>query len=282
MSYRRKKKNNTGVVITSIILAIIIVVSSQAQDVVKAGSNITNTIFEPINNFTYSISSTIMEQIEVTIGSKQTRSEVERLQAENQSLVQENAKLMATINKEEFLKAESQAINNSQNSYIKANVVNSDVNKMEESFHINKGSNDGIKENDVILQAIGDTEYYTAVVGKVVEVNKTTSKIETIKSYLNDVSFVNSDSGDYGVIDDYQNNSINGYMLDIDSDVEDGDILLTSGLGGVYPSGLYVGTVGNINMSADSLRKNITVNSPVDFSHLYRVLILQKVGDTNE
>lgn len=282
MAYRRKKKNNTHIFVTSLVLIIVIILSSQLQSLVKAGSNITNTIFKPINDLTYSVSSTVMEQIEMTVGSKQTRAEVERLKAENQALMQDNAKLRTTINKEDFLKAENDAINNSENSYIKANVVNSDVNSMHESFHINKGEVDGIKVNDVVLQAIGDTEYYTAVVGKVIEVNKTTAKIETIKSATNDVAFVNSNSGDYGVVDFFKNNVINGYMLDIDSMVEQGDVLLTSGLGGVYPQGLYIGTVGNINMSQDSLRKNITVNSPVDFTHLYRVLVLQEEGGENE
>jgi rod shape-determining protein MreC len=282
MAYRRKKKNNTNIVVTSIILIIVIILSSQLQGLVKAGSNLTNTIFKPINDLTYSISSTLMEQIEMTVGSKQTRKEVERLKAENQALLQDNAKLRTTINREGFLKAENEAINNSKNKYIKANVINTDVNSMQESFHINKGRDDGIEVNDVILQAIGDTDYYTAVVGRVIEVNKTTSKIETIKSSTNNVAFVNSNSGDYGVIDYFKNNVINGYMLDIDSLVDQGDVLLTSGLGGVYPQGLYIGTVGNINMSQDSLRKNITVNSPVDFTHLYRVLVLQEEGGEDE
>jgi rod shape-determining protein MreC len=282
MAYRRKKKNNTKTLVVSIFLLALIIISSQSKKMVDAGNNITNTVFKPINNFTYSVSSTVIEQLEKTIGSKETRKEVERLKAENQSLVQENAKLMAIINKEEFLKAENDAITNSKNTYIKAKVINSDVNTMQESFYINKGAKDNIRVNDVILQAIGNTDYYTAVIGKVVEVNKTTSKIETIKSNINDVSFINSNTGDYGVIDEFKNKSINGYMLDIDSDVEQGNILLTSGLGGVYPSGLYIGTVGNINMSSDSLRKNITVDSPVDFSHLYRVLVLQGEGEDNE
>lgn len=282
MSYRRKKKSNTSTIVTSVILVLLIIISSQTQDLVKVGSNVTNTIFAPINNLTYSISSTVMEQIEKTVGSKETRSEVEKLKAENQSLVQENAKLMETINREDFLKAEYNALNDSKNSYIKAEIINTDVNSMQESFHINKGSKDGIKVNDIILQAIEDTDQYTALVGKVVEVNLTTSKIETIKSNKNDVSFVNSNSGDYGVIDDYQNTTINGYMLELDSDVKEGNALLTSGLGGIYPEGIYLGTVGTITMSSDSLRKNITLKSPVDFEHLYRVLILQEKGEENE
>ena len=70
-------------------------------------------------------------------------------------------------------------------------------------------------------------------------------------------------------------------MLDVDSEVEAKDVLLTSGLGGVYPEGIYIGTVSNVTMSQDALKKNITLNSPVDFSHLYRVLILKKTDQYN-
>ena len=65
-------------------------------------------------------------------------------------------------------------------------------------------------------------------------------------------------------------------MLEVDSDVKNSDILLTSGIGGVYPKGLYLGEISNVNMSKDSLRKNVTINSPADFTHLYRVLVLRK------
>ena len=64
-------------------------------------------------------------------------------------------------------------------------------------------------------------------------------------------------------------------MLDVESEAKNSDVLMTSGLGGVYPYGIYIGTVSNVSMSHDSLRKNITVDSPVDFSHIYRVLVLK-------
>ena len=66
-----------------------------------------------------------------------------------------------------------------------------------------------------------------------------------------------------------------GYMLDVESEAKNSDILMTSGLGGVYPYGIYIGTISNVSMSQDTLRKNITVDSPVDFSHIYRVLVLK-------
>lgn len=276
MAYRRKKKNNKYFFITVFLLVLLIFISSLTDGLTEAGNNITNTIFRPINKISYSVSSEVIKAIEDTVGSKQTRSEVEKLKIENKNLLKENANLMEIINRKDFLKAEKEAMKDENYKYLKAQVINSDVKSMQESFFIDKGKKDGIKINDVVLQAIGDSEYSSAVIGKVVKVNQNTSKIETIKNSSNDVSFINSRSGDYGVIDDYKNKTISGYMLEVSSDVKNSDILITSGIGGVYPQGLYLGEISNVNMSKDSLRKNITVDSPADFTHLYRVLILRR------
>lgn len=276
MAYRRKKKNNKYFFITVFLLVLLIFISSLTDGLAEAGNNITNTIFRPINKISYSVSSEVIKAIEDTVGSKQTRSEVEKLKIENKNLLKENANLMEIINRKDFLKAENEAMKDEKYKYLKAQVINSDVKSMQESFFIDKGKKDGIKINDVVLQAIGDSEYSSAVIGKVVKVNQNTSKIETIKNSSNDVSFINSRSGDYGVIDDYKNKTISGYMLEVSSDVKNSDILITSGIGGVYPKGLYLGEISNVNMSKDSLRKNVTVDSPADFTHLYRVLILRK------
>lgn len=275
MSYRRIKKSNKSFIITVLALLIVMGVSSQTDALSGAGSNIANTIFKPIEGVTYSISSEIMNQIERTVGSKETRAEVMRLEAENRSLVMENARLTSVINKEDFLKNEAEAVDSSKNEYIKANVVNSDVSSLTSNFTIDKGKKDGIKQNDIILQAIGDSKYYTGLVGKVTEVFESTARVETINNQANDVSFINTRSGDYGVIDKFTSRTIQGYMLDVESEAKNSDVVMTSGLGGVYPYGIYIGTISNVSMSQDSLRKNITVDSPVDFSHVYRVLVLK-------
>lgn len=281
MAYRRKKKDRKGFVATVVILLVVIIVSSQTEKLNQTGSNIANTIFAPIEKLSYSISSQVIEQFERTLGSKETREAVSKLEEENKALEIENAKLNTIVAKSEFLEMERRAVDESPNAYMKASVVNTDTNSMTKNFTIDKGSVDGVEVNDIILQAVGDSSYYTGLVGKVTEVYQTTSRVETINSQSNDVSFINSASGDYGVLDNFTQKTIQGYMIDVDSTVAPKDVLLTSGLGGVYPMGIYVGTVSNVTMSEDALRKNITVTSPVDFSHLYRVLILKQTDQYN-
>lgn len=274
MVYKRVKKTNKSFLITIGILLLLIIISSQTDTISGAGSNLANTIFKPIEKVTYSISSEIMGQVERTVGSRETRSQVEKLEAENKALEIENARLNTIINKEEFLKEERDAISSSGNQYLKASVVNTDLNSMTSNFTIDKGKKDGVKKNDIILQAIGESDYYTGLVGKVTEVFENTARVVTINNEANDVSFINARSNDYGVIDKFTSKTIQGYMLDVDSGAKNSDVLLTSGLGGVYPYGIYIGTISNVSMSQDSLRKNITIDSPVDFNHLYRVLVL--------
>lgn len=275
MAYKRVKKDKKPFIFTVVGLSILILISSQTEALSKTGSNLASSVLKPIEKVTYSISSAIIEQTERTIGSKETREQVLKLEADNRSLVLENARLLATINREDFLKQEAEATNGSENKYIKAKLINTDVNSMTTHFSIDKGEVDGIEKNDIILQAVGDSKFYTGLVGKVTEVYKTTARVETINSNENDVSFVNANSGDYGVIDLFNKNTIQGYMIDLESKINEKDILLTSGLGGIYPYGIYIGRVSTVTMSEDSLRKNITIKSPVDFSHLYRVLVLK-------
>lgn len=275
MAYKRVKKDKKPFIFTVVGLSLLILISSQTEALSKTGSNLASTVLKPIEKVTYSISSAIIEQTERTIGSKETREQVLKLEADNRSLVLENARLLATINREDFLKQEAAATNGSDNKYIKAKLINTDVNSMTTHFSIDKGEVDGIEKNDIILQAVGDSKFYTGLVGKVTEVYKTTARVETINSNENDVSFVNANSGDYGVIDIFNKNTIQGYMIDLESKINEKDILLTSGLGGIYPYGIYIGRVSTVTMSEDSLRKNITIKSPVDFSHLYRVLVLK-------
>ena len=275
MAYKRVKKDKKPFIFTVVGLSLLILISSQTEALSKTGSNLASSVLRPIEKVTYSISSAIIEQTERTIGSKETREQVLKLEADNRSLVLENARLLATINREDFLKQEAAATNGSDNKYIKAKLINTDVNSMTTHFSIDKGEVDGIEKNDIILQAVGDSKFYTGLVGKVTEVYKTTARVETINSNENDVSFVNANSGDYGVIDLFNKNTIQGYMIDLESKINEKDILLTSGLGGIYPYGIYIGRVSTVTMSEDSLRKNITIKSPVDFSHLYRVLVLK-------
>lgn len=71
-------------------------------------------------------------------------------------------------------------------------------------------------------------------------------------------------------------------MYKSDAEVEVGDKLVTSGIGGIFPKDLYIGEVVEMKSSVNNLEKLVYVKSPVDFSKLYRVFVLKNSGEHNE
>ncbi len=59
-----------------------------------------------------------------------------------------------------------------------------------------------------------------------------------------------------------------------DSKVKKGNAIVTSGLGGVFPKGIYIGTVEEIDQKSFSLYKEIKITSPIDFSRIEEVMVI--------
>ena len=52
-----------------------------------------------------------------------------------------------------------------------------------------------------------------------------------------------------------------------------GDLVFTSGLGGVFPSGIYIGTVSQIESEENGLAQNATIEVGADLTSLRRIYI---------
>jgi rod shape-determining protein MreC len=67
------------------------------------------------------------------------------------------------------------------------------------------------------------------------------------------------------------------------AEVEKGDYVMTSGLGGVFPKGLMVGTISEITKTRRGMFQNIEIKPAVDFSQLeYLIIIMKKYSLTED
>ena len=67
--------------------------------------------------------------------------------------------------------------------------------------------------------------------------------------------------------------SVSGYMIDGESLVSEGDVIITSGLG-TYPPGLEIGSVKSVTYNSNTLLKEITVELAVNFKSLDKVAVI--------
>lgn len=66
-----------------------------------------------------------------------------------------------------------------------------------------------------------------------------------------------------------------------DADILEGDTLVTSGFGSIYPKGLFVGTIVSIHQNDNDFVKYAVIRPGVDFSKLEEVFVITKSNDTS-
>lgn len=205
--------------------------------------------------------------------------EMNHYKIQNEQLLEENSKL-----KEELRQSESAKIENEElrkllslsekydigNSLV-AEIITKDAGMWVDVLVINKGANDGITVDSVILT-------YDGLVGKVSEVYENSSKVITILDSTNYIGTRITKTGEYVTATGDINLKSKGLLrLDyITSDVplSEGDVVETAGIGGIYPEGIFIGTVKEVEK--DVLSTYATVEPGVDFRSLEEVLVLKK------
>ena len=170
----------------------------------------------------------------------------------NEQLEAENAELRQQMVDYDRIKAENDAYKalariqdtNSEASYVSAFVIGSDPLDEFGGFTLDQGSTDGVAVNDAI---ISDRGY---LLGVVVEVDATSCKVMTILHPSFNAAGVISRTRENGIITGSADYAADGQCvltnLDRATEARKGDQVITTGLGGVFPANLLVGTVQEV------------------------------------
>lgn len=139
------------------------------------------------------------------------------------------------------------------------------------SVTIDHGSEDGIQVNSPVLTAQG-------LVGKVTEVMDHESQVLLLIDSSFEVSVIFQESGQYGIARGSGPNApIRITFIDRQAKLKANDRVFTSGLGGIFPQGIYLGEVKEIipaqNASQMGLYQEATLNPSLDFARLENVFV---------
>lgn len=136
---------------------------------------------------------------------------------------------------------------------------------------LNKGTGDGIKVGMPVITPSG-------VVGSIFEVGYNWCKVRCIIEDSSGVGAYISKNGEIGIVEGdvmYKDSNICDLnYLSENSQVKEGDIVYTSGLGSVYPRGLPIGKVVSVKKNPHDRTVSAKLESFVDFSDLKHVMII--------
>ena len=267
--YRNHKTGILGIVIT-IILLILIVVFSNGENNASFFENVASKLVMPVQNgLTY-----LKNKIS---GNDTFFTDINKLKEENEQLLAKNSELEQSLRELENIKTENETLKEYMNltekygeyKTIPAYVINRDISNYSKTIVINVGTNDGVKED---MTVIGDQ----GLVGHIVSATDTTAKVQTIIDTASSVSATMSSTGETivckGTLE--STTELKAMYIPTDYNIIQGDSIETSGLGGIYPKGIHIGTVKQVEATKNVTDRYAVIETAVDFDKLSTVLVI--------
>jgi len=189
------------------------------------------------------------------------RNEVAQLQSEIISLQENLAQADILYTLLDF------ARNNPEHEYEAATVIGREISPYLQYIIIDKGSNNGLQYGMPVVTQQGLVGRIDAVISDAARVQLITDAGSVVNVRLKTANVEGQVSG-----------SITGEvsldMVPIDAQMDIGEVILTSGLGGTYPPNIFVGQVLSLQSNQNALFQTGSVQPIVDFSALSAVLVI--------
>ena len=196
------------------------------------------------------------------------------LREENQSLKAELNGLKAELDHLEEIKRENERFESLLDLKQKiggrvfaAQVIGRDPSHWSQFIVINKGIRASVKKNTVLVHPEG-------LVGKVVSAGRQSARAILLVDAESRVSAMNQRTRDLGLIQGIGSPMLKMTYLDRFSNVQVGDVIISSGLGGIYPKGIPIGKVEMVGVEKDRLKLYALLRPFVSFSKLEEVLCI--------
>ena len=267
----------TIVVLSVAFLGIIIFSLKNNSNIISSG---VGSVISPLQKIIYNANDKLKESFDFFINFSKVKQENKELAAknaelENQLIEYNRMKDENTRLREMFNYSEAHQNYN----YLGCNIVGYSGGNISNGYIIDKGTNDGVKKDMVVITPAG-------LVGKVTKSESSYSIVQTI---LNEniavASMVESTRETTGILQgvtDSKNKNLTILSnIPIDSEIKEGDIILTSGLGGMYPQEIRIGEVVSVEVDSVGIMKKAIVKPFVDFNKLEELFVVVPKEEIN-
>ena len=238
--------------VTNILGRMLAYPANSVSDFMESVSNLTNT---------YQENQTLKQKVET----------IYELEVQLNDLKKDNEKMKEALKLQDTL-----------NDYtlINATVIARNPDTWRDIVTINKGANEGLTPQMSVMSDNG-------LVGKVLDVNPTSARVALLSN--NDHTLVRvaamiqgEKESIYGTITgyDYEKNILIMSQIQATQEIKVGDKVVTSGLGGVSPSSLYIGTVEEVAMDRFGLYKEVRIKPAADTNDVRYVTVVKRTSES--
>ncbi|WHY84873.1 rod shape-determining protein MreC [Neobacillus novalis] len=188
------------------------------------------------------------------------------LESQVQALKKDNEELRAVLDEEKTLRDFEP---------LPATVIGRNPDRWHEMIIIDKGSLNGLKKNMAVVTANG-------LIGKVKSVNKFSSTVQLLSATdpKNRISaIVQGKTKVYGLVEGYDKEKklLMVKAIPAGAEIEKGQTVITSGLGGIFPEGLLIGKVVEVKPDQYGLNLTALIKPGADFYDIKNVMVTKKI-----
>jgi len=220
------------------------------------------TAISKISNYGSSFLNKYVDLLHVREENEQLRQELQQYKAANiefREALATNVRLKKLLDLKESLPPPT----------LTAEIIGKDPSLWFRTLTINRGSTDGVHKGMPVITVEG-------VVGQVLTSSPNYSKVLLATDPNSAIDVVTQKTRVQGIVKGMGRDAFALHYVLKSAVVEKEDIVLTSGLGGVFPKGLMVGTVAEIKKSRRGMFQSIEIEPAVDFSQLEHLIIIMK------
>lgn len=269
------RRNGGLVLLVAVLLAIATALGSALLGGnANPASNVWGTITSPIRGAVNSFLTWVEDRYDYAFRYEELKEENERLKQENAKLQQDAREgQSATQENERLRELLNLAQKRSDFDFASATVVSYGAENWESTITLSKGTNFDIAVGDCVITETG------ALVGVVQEVGYNYCSVSTVVDATLEMGGLITRTSGAGILEGDFSLMSEGKLklsyLPEDTEFIAGDEIVTSGMGGTYPSGLLVGYVEEIRSDPSGMTRYAVVNPAVDLDSLIEVFIIR-------
>ncbi len=258
------KKLIAGLLLLCLILLLVFVSSREAPYLIR--SSVTD-----VTQIPFLVASFLVHEVRAFFYFHHSYWQRLRLSQENQGLRSEAGRCQALSAENERLRALLNLREKMSFSTISASVIGRDFNALRPFLVINKGTRHGVRPYAPVLTQGG-------LVGKVLEAGFFSAKVILINDPDLAVPARVARTREQGLVSGTLDGRCKLRFLDIDSEIEEGDLVVTSGLNMTYPEDIPLGRVRAVGAESSGLSKFAVIETAVPLSSLEEVLVVERPG----
>lgn len=273
-----KNKLLTIVLVLCLAFTIFIGLTASRKGNVGAIQNIVGSVIAPVQKYVYIAGQRVSNMFYFVASISSTRKENMQLKSDVDKLNQKLLDYDDYKKENEELNKLLTFKNSHQNLTLKgANVIGKVGENWFDMFVLNVGTSDGVKNGQYVINAEG-------LIGKIIEVNKNTSKVITLLDSKANIPVQITSIGEIGMLSGYGSSSEGKLCkvdyLSIETKAKEGDTVATSNIlsdaDNLVPSDIIVGFVQRVEDEKPNLAKAAYIKPAVDFSKIEKVLVIIK------